>query len=241
MHPTVTIGGPRGPVLIPGEPDEARRFAENCCRQLFAGEYDYAGDPCTFEVRGVERGGFEAGHDSLESFVEVGGNVGAFVIWACGWWPRLKRVVSYEPNLLLVPMYQRNVCELGIEATVVPVAVTTARNAFLQDSPNGDWAGNHTYGATSGVQVPCVHPDSLPPADGLKVDAEGVEVEVLEHYRYGTGLRVVIFEYHFPEHREVLERRCASWGLVRARHHGAHLHERRGMVPTHGIQVWIRP
>lgn len=240
MYPTATVPGLFGQVLIPGEPEDARRYAANCCAQLFAGEYDYAGEPATFEVRGVERAGFELGHDSLSSFVDVGGNVGAFVIWAKRWWPNLRRVVSYEPNPLLLPMYRANTAHLGLDIELHELAVTTARNAFLHDSPNGDWAGNYTYGANEGRAVYCLHPDALPAADGLKVDAEGVEVEVLTHYRHGGTLRVVIFEYHYSEHRDTLEDVCRGWGLVRARHHGAHLHEKRGQVPTHGIQVWIR-
>jgi FkbM family methyltransferase len=240
MIATATTPGPFGPVLIPAEPEAARRYAIQCCKQLFAGEYDYAGGPETFAVRGVERGGFEAGHDTLSSVVDVGANVGAFVVWAKTWWPALRHVTSYEPNPLLHPLFRANVHKLGLDVELYELAVTTAPTAVLEDAPSGDWAGNFTYRATKGRAVTVLHPDALPPADALKVDAEGVEVEVLEHYRHWPGVRVCLFEYHFAEHVEPLEAACARAGLVRARHHGAHLHEKRGQKSDYGIQVWIR-
>jgi FkbM family methyltransferase len=240
MIRTASCAGPFGPVLVPAETEEAERYGLNCCRQLFAGEYDYGGDPASFAVRGVERPDRERDHETLHTLLDVGSNVGAFVIWGRAWWPSLRIAFCFEPNLALHPLFFENTRSLGMSIVLNRHAVTIASEACLADSPVGDWAGNYTFGARQGVPVPTFHPEHLPPADILKVDAEGVELEVFEHYKHWQRVNVCLFEYHRMHHRRQLEAICGDAGLVRARHHGAHLHEKKGEPPEFGIEVWIR-
>ena len=110
-----------------------------------------------------------------------------------------------------------------------PVAVTTdARPLFFVDH---FWSGGQTAGRTDGVPVSALHPAALPPADVLKCDAEGVEAEVLEHYRTLADCLAVVYEFHTPRLRtrcRELMRERTKMRLVRAEN-----------VATYGTDIWV--
>lgn len=216
MYPARTIEGPRGPFLVPAEPAGRSRDSEACVRNVFAGEYDYA-----------QR---EARITECHSLCDVGSNVGAFTVWATIWWPAITHVYAYDPNGSALELYRENTRNLGLKIEVLEVAVTTSEAPLFME--HEDWGGSRTKNETRGRAVAPYHPSLLAAADILKVDAEGVEVEVFENYQHWSGVQVCIFEYHEEGDRVPCERMCARAGLVQTRHHGS--------PPKQGIQIWVR-
>jgi FkbM family methyltransferase len=213
---TRTIDGPAGPFLIPAEPEVRTQCSEICCRHVFEGEYNY-GRPSVEPVRTI---------------VDVGANVGSFAVWASRvWWPgQIIRIDCYEPNASAISLIVQNTLVAGHQAWVHPVAVTSRRSALFKE--HDDWGGSRTCGETSGVPVKVLHPRDLPPADCLKVDAEGVDPEVFYHYRHMQTVLVAMWEYHDARDREPIEWICRENGLTQVRHHGS--------PPKQGIQIWVR-
>jgi hypothetical protein len=123
------------------------------------------------------------------------------------------------------------------------VAVTSQGAAKL--FVNDDWGCSRTYEQDDGraVDVPVRHPKDLPPCDILKADAEGVELEVFEHYPHLDGVRVAIYEWHRHEHRDRIGPICEAAGLRRARFYASPF-ETEGTKPEAspcGVAVWVRP
>ncbi len=145
-------------------------------------------------------------------------------------WPgQIEHIDCYEPNPHAAPILEQNA---PFVATLHYCAVTSRPRETVLFREHDDWGGSRTCGETSGVPVRVVHPRELPPADVLKVDAEGVEVEVFYHYRHMAKVMVVMFEYHVAEDREPIEWICRENGLTQVRHHGS--------PPRQGIQIWVR-
>jgi len=93
-------------------------------------------------------------------------------------------------------------------ARVHQVAVTTDPDPLFELP--WDWGSAKTwrikefpaYGERFSVHP--FHPRELPPADMLKCDGEGIEVEVFLSYQYMSKLKVLIYEFHGLEHKMVL-------------------------------------
>ncbi len=213
---TRTITGPCGPFLIPGEPPVRTEHSEICVRHVFEGEYNYERP----EVEDVHR------------IVDVGCNVGSFIVWACKeWWPdRIWTVEAFDPNPRACLLARVNVCDLEARVTVYSMAVSVDPAPLFKE--HDDWGGSRTHNETTGVPVPAIHPRDLPACDVLKVDAEGVDADVFEHYQHWDGVQVAMFEYHeksdYPRMRDVCERA----GLREIRHHGS--------PPKQGICIYVR-
>jgi hypothetical protein len=182
---------------------------------VFEGEYDYSRPN---------------GPEGVSTILDIGLNVGAFAVWACEfWWQgQITRYTGYDPNVMACAFARINTA--GIPIAIVPLAVTTELRPRFHELT--DWGSSRTHKQTLGERVPCCHPGYLPLADVLKCDAEGVELEVFEHWQGWAGVKVVMFEYHEASHREPLEARCSEAGLTQVRHHGS--------PPEQGVQVWVR-
>lgn len=210
-----TIEGPRGLFVIPGEPADRSRYSETCVRHVFEGEYNYERDRV----------------EDVASIVDVGCNVGSFILWATQvWWPgRIQSIRAYDPNSAALTIAKINT--VGLPVMLHPYAVTSAEPpVFFKE--HIDWGGSRTCGEWSGIEVPSLHPRDLPAADVLKVDAEGVDPEVFEHYQHWDRVKVAMFEYHEEKDREPMMAACERAGLTMVRHHGS--------PPRQGIQIWVR-
>jgi FkbM family methyltransferase len=215
---TQTIQGPRGPFLIPAEPEVTAYHAARCCRGVFDGEYSYA----------------RPEPEKVRTLVDVGCNVGAFFVWASRWWPSLRQVYAYDPN--------KAACDLAFEnaggfLAPVPVlvnccAVTSSRFDQATFAMDENWGASKTYGVRSGTLVPVVQPYELPPADVLKCDAEGVGHEVFSGYMHWSGVKVALYESHHETERIIMERACRAAGL--------HMVRGNPENPDGDVRVWVR-
>lgn len=207
-----------GNFFVPAEPEERSRASEACARavlQLPLGEYSYPRDAI----------------EDVETVLDVGCNLGAFAVWACHvWWPgRIVRVYGYDPNVSALAIAQRNTRGWPVE--LHPLAVTCdSRPVFLERT---DWGSSRTHGETSGVPVLAIHPSRLPAADVLKVDGEGVDLEVFEHYAHWDGVRVALFEWHECDHRAAMFEICKRAGLE--------LRKNDCGEAEQGVACWVRP
>lgn len=205
-----------GPFLVPGEPEERSRRSEECVREVLERQiYSY--------LRPQPENG-------IHTLVDVGVNVGAFIVWARRRWPSLVSVIGYDPNASALHVARMNV-DVPRKWRLLHAAVTVDPSPLFREEM--DWGGSRTYGQSQGVQVPRVHPRDLPPADVLKVDAEGVEVEVFSHYRHWSAVKVLCFEYHETRFRKALMSIAQDTGLVMKRGNPN--------VVEVDTQVWVRP
>jgi FkbM family methyltransferase len=204
-----------GPFAVPAHPEERSRASESCVRAVFAGEY-------TYPRKAPER---------IHSFLDVGCNVGAALVWADTWWPGIQSWWAFDPNLGALAIAESNARRyLRRPVAFRHAAVTTAKSARFRELT--DWGASGTYGATSGAQVPVVHPSKLPAADVLKCDAEGVGAEVFAHYPHWSQVKVALYESHHEEERDVMAKACEAAGLrmVRGNPEG----------PACDVRVWAR-
>jgi FkbM family methyltransferase len=213
---TVVIEGPMGPFLIPAEPQNTREHAEWISRGVWDGEY---ADP------GLPRSG-------IRSALDVGAHCGSFAVLCQHHYGKDIRIDCYEPNPHACDLIKRN-CP---EANVHCVAVT------LDPSPvyelPWDWGSAKTHGVKNApaygdrFSVPVIHPRDLPAADLVKCDAEGVEVEVLISYRHFTTLKVLIYEFHTLEYRDILRAFSRSNGFRCLREYDGEA--------IYGSSIWVR-
>ena len=202
--------------LVPSDPPERSAHSEACARAVLGGEYSYP-RRCVENVR---------------SLVDVGTNLGAFLVWAIRWWPSLERLYGYDPNREALLFADMNVVSDHPRTFVLRHAAVTEDPApvFREQI---DWGASRTHGERDGVAVPALHPRDLPAADVLKVDAEGVGAEVFRCYRHWPGVRVAMYESHHDEERDVMAKACMDAGLVMAR---GNPHD-----PTWDVRTWTRP
>jgi FkbM family methyltransferase len=218
------------PFHVPAAPEATHLSCMNMSLAIFAGDYDA---PYVGPVRRI---------------LDVGANMGAFVRFARARWGLDVEIDCYEPAAHCWPYLEANHPEEEIAAGVgapgyeratarVPsprvrvhrVAVTVDPAPILE--VRDDWGSVNTYKAAAGVRVPALHPRELPAADVLKVDAEGVEPEIFEHYPHLGGVKIAIFEWHCDEHHKALDVLCRAAGLGQHRAVG---------IPGQGVAVWVR-
>jgi glycosyltransferase involved in cell wall biosynthesis len=209
--PRETIQAPGVSVFeIPKEPANTREHAQWICKQVFGGEYDHA----------------ELPKDGIRTVVDIGSHVGAFPVWAKAKWPEIEAFDCYDPNVKANVIAARNVAFCG-SVRIHGVAITTDANPkYLLP---WDWGSAKTHGIADGVSVPAMHPRDLPAVDLLKCDAEGIEPEVLTEYRHWDGLKVLLYEFHYPAHREIL------WEIA-TRRGFRNLSQATG---DYGVSIWM--
>jgi FkbM family methyltransferase len=152
--------------------------------------------------------------DRVDRVIDIGANCGAFAVWALSKWPG-SQVDCYEPNPEVVKYCIKNVTTFG---SVYPIAVTIA------PSPTILWVDD-TWGASSTFRLPylksigkrinvqTIHPRNLPKCDILKIDAEGVEPEILLNYSHLQKVKMCTYEYHNADHRFTCRTYCVAAGL----------------------------
>jgi len=207
---TFEIHGPIGPFRIPAYPLSTHAHVEAMTRGVWEGEYDHPGLP-----------------NDIRSIVDVGCGWGAFAAWAYKRWPGLQKLSGFDPNIEAIRLAWQNV-QAG---EFFALAVTTADRAVL--SHDDAWGSRKTYQTEGvGTSVDVFHPKDLPACDLLKLDGEGIELEVLEVYPHKP--RVVIYEFHHLEHRDRIRR------LMFANQYSPLvLHAKES--DTYGVDIWVRP
>jgi FkbM family methyltransferase len=206
---------PFGSFHVPASPEERTLKSQCCAQTVMLGEYDFPRDPIEVELR---------------SMVDVGCNVGASIVWACWRFPSIETVDAYDPNAEALEFARINADGCHARGVRLHHAAVTVEPhpLFMQ---HADWGGSRTHGETQGVAVPAIHPRDLPAADVLKVDAEGVDPDVFEHYSHWNQVKIALFEFHSRE--DGMRMRAV---LVRERFRQA----RRSEEKHQGVEAWVR-
>ena len=208
-----TIEGPLGAFAIPNSPGLARRSTEYISRAVWAGEYDHP------ELEGA-----------VGSILDIGAGWGAFAVWARRKWPEA-RIEAYEPAARTHAFFMKN----APWANLIQAAVSIDPEPTL--SLGEDWGSPNTSGLfekdAPRVRVASVHPRDLPAVDLLKIDAEGVESEILENYPHMTSLKVCIYEWHSAAHRARCRAACEKMSWICLRDTSIY----RGEL---GVAIWVK-
>jgi FkbM family methyltransferase len=178
---TRIIDGPYGPFAIP----DAWPQAEASMRAIWGpdGEYTYPREK----------------PEDVRTLIDVGANIGGFIVWARKWWPSLEEVYGYEPaEDAFMFLAHHNTSGNG---RMTRAAVTTRTNVVLavETAQPNNWGGRFAADAPTwpaDKYLPTVHPRDLPPCDVLKLDCEGAELEIVETYPHLGACRVVLVEIH---------------------------------------------
>jgi FkbM family methyltransferase len=240
---TVTLDIPGiGEFLIPAEPEERRKDSEFTVRSVCGwqdaalaaknGEWgDRCGQEYSYRRKAVE---------DVRMVLDIGCNVGAFSVWASlYWWPGCT-VIAFDPNQPIAALAMGNTLRASKSAAVYAQAITTNPAPLFREHVHtgrshtwGDREANPKDGWKESVPVPAIHPRRLPPADAMKVDAEGVELEIFEYYPHWAGLKVVMFEWHSHENRIGCRKILEAQGMVCAKDDCGESDQ--------GVAVWVRP
>lgn len=203
------LDGPMGPFEVPDEPANTRDHVLWLTQGVWGGEYEHPEIPTT----GIRR------------VLDLGACCGAFAVWAQRKWGSDIEIDCYDPHAAPLEFLRRN----APAARVHEVAVTTLEHPIL--CVHWDWGSASVYQQNEGVSVTPMHPRELPPCDVLKVDAEGVEVEVLSEYLHLASVQVLLYEFHHADHRGVLHGMAERAGF-------RCLREEQTM--TYGPSLWVR-
>jgi FkbM family methyltransferase len=164
--------------------------------------------------------------------LDIGSNVGAFACWCFKNFGAVF-IDCYEPMPPAADLCERNAPP---GAKVHRVAVTTAEGP-VKLHVGSDWGFSSldpTLNPRSGevVECPVLHPRDLPPADFVKCDIEGGEIDVLSAYPHLDRAGIVAFEWHREADRPVLEKMMMDAGL--------RLFKSAHDCVSLGLQVWVR-
>lgn len=140
--------------------------------------------------------------ESGERWLDLGANIGAFACFAA---QKGAVVEAYEPEPDNAAQTALNLRLNGYPETVHQVAVvadTETRdhlNLYLSNTDYGLW--RHSLYKTKNkraIQVPVVRISSLlENCDGIKMDIEGAEIDILNSLSDYRNVRKLCFEYHF--------------------------------------------
>jgi FkbM family methyltransferase len=218
------------PLLVPADTDAHRLDGEACINEVCGSMYEY------------ERAAVEP---DVYSMLDIGHNIGIVCVWAFHWWPNLRVVYAYDPNPGCGEIARQNVQQVLRDfperrVHIHTVAVTSDPNPMFQldarwgcsfTSPDVVALGDRKPEGPA-VPVKAIHPADLPPADVVKLDAEGVEGEVIDHYKYWDGVKVFLVEWHSNENREKIRALGARLGWR---------HVKNGGEDVKGSECWVKP
>jgi len=147
--------------------------------------------------------------------LDLGANVGGFAAWASQRWPR-SVIHCYEPLPDNFALLQKNLAPLQGRAQLNNCAIGNPVHTRLHLGLNNCGEGSFfALGEQSAEYVDVVtRPSSvLPPAQLLKLDTEGAEVEIL------SGLQeiqfdAIVLEYHTEANRRRVDQILAEYVLV---------------------------
>jgi FkbM family methyltransferase len=155
----------------------------------------------------VLKGEYESGYAGEHlKILDIGANAGAFSIWAAHRWPGCT-IDSYEPDPGSFQILQANTRSYPMirchNFAVYPSA--SERVAFISSYGGDGEAGvvevvaemlsQEAVGRRELFQVAALHPRDLPPADVVKIDAQGAEEKIIEHADF-SATSLLLIEYH---------------------------------------------
>ena len=169
--------------------------------QVFSGEYEIP-----FQMWGAK-------------ILDIGANHGAFSIWAAHRFP-FSMIYAYEPHPTTYKSLLKNVESFkNIFPKNVGVGVAGLRPLYNGRNNSGEATLFQSCGGAglTGQHVEVIDPKLLPPADILKMDTEGAEIEILEPLLQDSReFKAILFEYHEISHRRILDALLRDYVLVGA-------------------------
>lgn len=135
-----------------------------------------------------------------ETWIDLGGNIGAFAVLAAS---RGASVVSYEPDPSNADMLKTNMRKNGFDPVVYHAAVVhdDTPGVTLNLWPDGQSWRNSVVRAKRGSIPITVFAHNFfniaMPNDCVKMDIEGSEIAILEHWPEDFRVRKLIGEYSF--------------------------------------------
>ena len=154
-----------------------------------------------------------------EQWLDLGANIGAFSVFASS---KGASVRAYEPEPQNALLAKNNVTLNGFDVQVIEQAVVADTfeqkqlNLYLSNTSYGLW--RHSLYKTKNkhaIPVEAVKISSiLEGVDGIKMDIEGAEIDILSTIVGFGSVRKLVFEYHFdinnsiPLFLQLTERLC---------------------------------
>lgn len=165
--------------------------------------------------------------------IDIGANVGSFALWAIERWPGC-HVHCFEPLPDNFELLQRNLRHATGRVTLNKIAIgdESLTRMFLGRNNCGE-ASLYDVGEQTDISVEVVtrSPAILPPAQIIKIDAEGAEVDILARMP-AIEYDVVMLEYHGEARRRQVDALLQDYlligGEIRCLHRGSlkYLHRR---------------
>lgn len=159
--------------------------------------------------------------------LDIGAYIGTFALWASLRWPQ-SQVHCYEPNPAAFGYLQANTARRG-GITLVNAAVSSSplRLFVRQDREWESTAQAHAarmFATLDGgelLDVAAFHPKDLPPADIIKIDVEGGELDVLNGIAGLPRASLILVDYHFGATRDrIVDLLGRDFDLVRESSNG---------------------
>ena len=195
------------PLLVPTDTEAHRLDGEACINEVCGSMYEYPREK----------------PEELYSMLDIGHNIGIASVWAFHWWPMMRVVYAYDPNPGCGELATKNARQVldGFPDRRVHIhTVAVSADPTPRFQLDKRWGCSYTDPCVVPLgdrapdgearDVPAIHPDTLPPADVVKLDAEGVEGDVVDHYKYWNGVKVLLVEWHSDRNRDAL-RALAAW------------------------------
>ncbi len=193
--------------------------------------------PMVPHVQKVLRGEYDVRYEHPAPVIlDIGANVGGFAVWALGRWPGCS-LHCYEPLPETFDLLRKNLGHLaeGRVRLYHHAIGRPGRRRLYRGKNNPGEASFFDLGEQTGdwVEVEAISPEALPPAQVLKIDAEGAEGEVLSGLP-AIDFDVVLLEYHSEANRRAADRLLDDYilcgGSVRSPHRGVLKYLRRRLL-----------
>lgn len=234
-----------GAFAIPCDTEAHADDGEKCVRSIcgwrdpeLARSEGAWGDRCGQEYSYLGR----ASAEDVRVVLDIGHNVGAYTVWGCRiWWPDTVEVVhAYDPNPGCAEFMKKNLAlvQRGIEVKIHTAAVTCNPNPMFHEDTRWGCSWTHHEAPAerqpvwAAVAVRGVHPQDLPPADAIKIDAEGVEGDILAHYKHWGRVKVLQIEWHSHANRRAMYALANLEGFV--------LKKNDCGEDSQGVACWVR-
>ena len=130
--------------------------------------------------------------------LDIGGHVGSFSVWAASRWPGAQ-ITTYEPHPESAAFCRLNT--EGLSTVVERAVVGPGRPETLllhEGIRNTGQRSIHMLGEqrSEGLMVKTLRARDLPPADIIKLDTEGCEIEIITDYQHMSGVQALMLEWH---------------------------------------------
>ena len=174
--------------------------------------------------------------------LDLGANLGAFVVWLITKHPDLRlNVICFEPHPSNASYLRENISRfLGVgfkaSVTIHEEAVYTRGDLTLYEGVHNCGENSLWHGEEQSCRTVTVHgrsPADLPACSFLKIDTEGAEMAILLGYPHMDGVKAVALEFHSSRDRQAIKALLNPAGFTL-------VGEDMPISPERGTQKWLR-